>query len=80
MTNSELSLSQLATATGGRSRSWQLNPAISVKLHQARLSPPEALYRIPDWFKIPGDMYKPVTPESRGDMLSRRGLDPGPIG
>ena len=29
---------------------------------------------------IPGDMYKPVTPESRGDMLSRRGLDPGPIG
>ena len=81
MTNSELSLSQLATATGGRSRSWQLNPAISVKLHQARLNPPEALYHKREWLKIPNDMNLSIIGSiGRGDMLSRRGFDPGPIG
>ena len=81
MTNTELSLSQLATVTGGRSRSWQLNPAISVKLHQARLSPPEALYHKQEWLKIPNDMNLSIIGSlSRGDMLNRRGLDRGPIG
>lgn len=79
MTNTELSLSQLEAIAGGNLR--KLNPAISVKLHQARLSPPEALYHKQEWLKIPNDMNLSIIGSlSRGDMLNRRGLDRGPIG
>ena len=81
MTNSELTLSQLATITGARGNLRQLNPAISVKLHQARLNPPEDLYHKKEWFKIPNDMKLSIIGSiGRGDMLGRRVFDPGPIG
>ena len=79
MTNSELSLRQLGTIAGGTS--MQLNPVLSVKLHQARLNPPEALYHKKEWLKIPNDMNLSIIgPIGRGVMPGRRVLDPGPIG
>ena len=81
MTNSELTLSQLATITGARGNLRQLNSAISVKLHQARLNPPEGLYHKKEWLKIPNDMNLSIIgPIGRGVMPGRRVLDPGPIG
>ena len=79
MTNSELSLRQLATIAGGIS--MQLNPVLSVKLHQARLNPPEALYHKQKWMKIPNDMNLSIIGSiGRGDPKGRRVFDPGPIG
>ena len=79
MTNSELSLRQLASIAGGTS--MQLNPVLNVKLHQARLNPPEDLYHKKEWFKIPNDMKLSIIGSiGRGDMLGRRVFDPGPIG
>ena len=78
MTNSELTLSQLATITGARGNLRQLNSAISVKLHQARLNPPEGLYHKKEWLKIPNDMNLSIIgPIGRGNMLGRRGFDLG---
>ena len=65
MTNTELNLHQLENFAGG---------GVFAKLDSIKAKNRRVI--------IPGDMYKPVTPadESRGDMLNRIGLDPGPIG